>query len=367
MPAGFDQVSQEQALAYCEHVRVREPFRLQDLARRMAATGGPIGEMDASFVSLVPLWDWFVRYVLDGCPGISPDARPSLTYQSSDDTAETDAARKGRESNWRTKLAAEGLEHYLRLVWDRYEPPAEWNVYVPPRRDRYGDYRENYTGFASPSGGFRVVDNVLAAAWEIAEDRGHARRSETLLNLQLITGWDTRMDVPVQERRPSVLEPLLEVDLGEMPPVAAVSPVWSWPEDWWKPEPWTPGSQTSGGRVGEEMTLWRGRAEHLDEPARLEPLPADAVAIGLTGAGFVGADGDRVDAGELLGGEEVIELGHGAEAALAQVLVADGAVRAVHIEPLAPTREQWRDVTGALRALARRVRARFVADDRIDG
>lgn len=352
---GFARVSWEQAVAYRDHVRAREPFRLKELAERMAATGGPIEEMDASFASLVPLWGWFVGYVLDGCPGMGPRARmPFLT--SSDWSDEQLPSLGGR-----AQAAAIGVEHYLRLVWQRFDPPASWEIYLTPKRSRVLHADHHTTGVPASSGGFWDFDFVYVTAGKVPENWGHSQRPEALLAVVLLRSeWSAP---PEQERRASVLAPLLGVDLGPEPEVAAVSPVWSWPEDWWKQK----AGDVRERPVGDEMTLWRGRAEHLDEPAKLAPLPADEVARALAANGFVG-EGGPVDAESLVGtGEEVVELGHVREAAQVQVMVADGAVRAVHLEPVALTKAEWRALTGDLRALARRAGARFVADDRIDG
>ncbi len=111
-------------MAYRDHVRAREPYRLRDLARWMAATGGPLEAADASFASLVPVWQWYVSFVLAGCPGIDPRLRmPFLTAEALPDGWPGDRGELSSPGA-RAQAAAIGLEHYLRLIWQRYDPPA---------------------------------------------------------------------------------------------------------------------------------------------------------------------------------------------------------------------------------------------------
>jgi len=360
---GSSGLSWKQAVAVRDHVRAREPFRLQDLARRMAATGGPVDQMDASFASLVPLWAWFDGFVLDGCPGIDPDdAMPSMLAKADmvpPDSPQWELARRYRPAS----VATEGIEHYLRLVWLRFDPPAHWDVYVTPRGARVPDDIHHSTGVVTSTGGFWDMSLVQSIKLSVIEDRMFARRPEALLEWAVRQeGWST---APAQDRGPSVLVPLLDADLGPMPPAAAVSPVWDWPKEWWKARPAPLPAQPT---VGEPMTLWRGRPDDLDEPARLAALPADEVARVLAAAGLVAEHGP-IDGPGLLASADAdgfVELAHPQETIQAQVIVADGAVRAVHVEPLAPSRAQWTALTSALRNLARTTGARLVRDDHME-
>jgi hypothetical protein len=360
--ASFAHVSWEQAVAYRDHVRAREPYRLRDLARWMAATNGPIEAADASFASLVPVWQWFVGFLLDGCPGIDPRARmPFVTAEDMPDGWPGDRGELPAVGA-RAQAAAVAMEHYLGLVWQRYDPPATWEIYITPRRARTPDYIHFSTGVRVSSGGTWIVDAIYTLAIQVIDDRIYARRPEALLEWAIRKmGWST---APGQDPGPSLLAPLLVADLGPEPEVAAVSPVWFWPTDYWKAKSGT----TRERPVGQEMTLWRGPVASLDEdPALLEPLPVGDVAALLAAHGFVGEDGP-LDATHLLeAGDEdgMVELGHVREAGQVQVLVADGAVRSVHLEPWAFTKAEWTALTKDLRALARRLGARFMADDRI--
>lgn len=360
----FAHVSWQQAVAYRDHVRAREPYRLRDLARWMAATGGPLQAADASFASLVPVWGWFVGFVLDGCPGLDPRLRgPFVTAQANPGGWPGDRGEP-ISAGGRAQAAAIGLEHYLRLVWQRYDPPAPWEIYLTPPRARTLDFIHHSTGVRRSDGAIWVIDSIYTSASNVVDDHVHARRPEALLErlLKYDLEWS---QAPAQPSAASVLAPLLTADLPPEPEQAALSPVWSWPSDYWK--------ATSGGsrqrRVGEEMTLWHGPAEGLDDaPQLLAPLPVEDVARVLAAHGFVGEHGPA-DAAALLSAPDedgLVELAHRAEAGQVLLQVSDGALRSLHLEPWAFTTAEWTSLTRDLRTLARRTGARFLADDRID-
>jgi hypothetical protein len=361
--AMFTGVSWQQAVAYRDHVRAREPYRLRDLARWMAATGGPLEAADASFASLVPVWQWYVSFVLAGCPGIDPRLRmPFVPAEAMPDGWPGDRGELPSLGG-RAQAAAIGIEHYVRLVWQRYDPPATWEIYLTPRRARTLDSIHHSTGVRMSNGTTWIVDTVYTAAINVVDDHVHRRRPEGLLEMLLKfgLGWS---EVPVQDPAPSMLAPLLDVELGPEPEQAAGSPVWFWPKDYWK-------AASNGKRerpVGEEMTLWRGPVEGLDDaPTLLAPLPDEDVARLLAAHGFTGGHG-RADAAHLLaaaGEDGIVELGHQREAGQVLLIVADGAIRSLHVEPWAFSKAEWTALTKDLRALARRLGAQFLADDRI--
>src|SRR5690606_38697978 len=150
---------------------------------------------------------------------------------------------------------------------------------------------------------------------------GHqfADRPDSLLKFVLRReGWS---EAPAQERGPSVLAPYLEVELGPIAEVAAVSPVWVWAEV-------GPAEvrEARSGLQAEPWLLWRGSFDDLERPELLGKLDTSAVAEALGGLGFVGADGARVSALTLPalaaeaceddGDEVTLEIAHREEAAL---------------------------------------------------
>ncbi|MDC7121195.1 hypothetical protein OMK64_06570 [Cellulomonas fimi] len=351
----FAGISPEQAVAYRDHVRAREELELHKLARRMRETDGPIDAMDASFDSLVPLWKWFVDYALAGSPGVGE--AEWMPFVARADTVDLPVQSSGGR---RALVAAIGLEHYARLVLDRHDPPATWEVVSSVSRHGPEEPHQS-TGVRCGAGPITVLTFVYPLARAVVHDRLHARRPDALLDRLL--AQMSLPKAPRQRREASVLAPLVDTSPGVVPPQALVSPVWGWPAGW----AYGGSSRPAAPPVGEAMTLWRGAPEHLEEPAKLSALPADEIAAALDRAGFL------VQAGELDGAplagvseEEVIELGHRHEVAQAGVLVADGAVRAIHVEPLQGPKDEWAALTRELGELARRLDARWLADADMD-
>src|SRR5665647_2683982 len=167
----FGETTREQAEEFCAHVVAREPYRLRDLAERMRATGGPVEAMDASVDSLVPLWEWFVGYLLAGCPGVPGGDVVSAAPFPSDGSLDGDRDR-------RRGVACEGVQHYLRLVVQRLFGRAPWEVYVPSRlAARYEIHRlhlRSYGELGRLEGvllGHGVLRTLQTVEHELAEER----------------------------------------------------------------------------------------------------------------------------------------------------------------------------------------------------
>ena len=56
-------LSREQADLYLAHTEATRELRLTELAHWMAASRGPIGEMDGSVASVQTLWEWSIRFI----------------------------------------------------------------------------------------------------------------------------------------------------------------------------------------------------------------------------------------------------------------------------------------------------------------
>lgn len=349
--------SRAQALEFRDHVRDREPFRLQLLARLLRDSGGPIEELDASFTSLVPLWGWFVDFVLAGSPGVDPALVPSWWVDPQDgmesprDRALAEASRPGA-------YVGEAVDHYVRLVWDRFDPPAVWDIYVSSSSDRSYRHYHHHLGVMRPTGWQPCHAGVGKVKMILTDGFNSRRPTHQLAQLMYQEGWS---EPPAQERRPSVLVPFLDADLGPVPESVAVSPVWVWPQMGPAELPGPPPANA------EPVIVWRGSFEALDEPSVLGVLDGVTVADALREAGFVGPGGADLQLAHLLGdggsgGESEIDLTHRTEAALAHVLVVGGEVRSLAVEPFRADRKEWAAITKVLRALAKSQKARLVKE-----
>src|SRR5690606_20000802 len=197
----FKHTSRVQALEFRDYVRAREPFKLQELARRIVASGGSVEELDASFASLVPLWAWFVDFARAGCPGVESGVVPARWRDLVAGGADTPERRLEMASRRKRIVVAEGMEHYLRLVWEGHAAPTSWECYVTPERERELVGIHQATGITA-AGIWREVN--LAEGLEDAPLTGriHAHRADGLLALLLRR--ERWAEVPVQERGPSV-------------------------------------------------------------------------------------------------------------------------------------------------------------------
>ena len=350
--------SRAQALEFRDHVRDREPFRLQLLARLLRDSGGPIEELDASFRSLVPLWGWFVDFVRAGCPGVDPALVPSW-WVDPQDGMEVPWDRALAEMNRPGAYVGEAVDHYVRLVWDRFDPPAVWDIYVSSSSDRERRHYHHQLGMVR-STGWRPWHYGMSHA-QLIMDPNFTSYGEPVSLLRTILREEGWSEPPAQERRPSVLVPFLDADLGPVPESVAVSPVWVWPQMGPAELPGPPPANA------EPVIVWRGSFEALDEPSVLGVLDGVTVADALREAGFVGPGGADLQLAHLLGdggsgGESEIDLTHRTEAALAHVLVVGGEVRSLAVEPFRADRKEWAAITKVLRALAKSQKARLVKE-----
>src|SRR5690554_1974525 len=106
----FHLTSRVQALEFRDYVRAREPFKLQELARRIVASGGSVDDLDASFASLVPLWAWFINFAQAGCPGVDPGVVPARWRDPVAGRADTPELRLEMASTRKRIMVAEGIE-----------------------------------------------------------------------------------------------------------------------------------------------------------------------------------------------------------------------------------------------------------------
>ncbi|GEL94956.1 hypothetical protein [Cellulomonas composti] len=341
----FQYTSREQAYEFLAHVRAREPFRLQELAQLMSDSGGPVGSMDASPQSLVELWPWFLGFARAGCPGVPIESVPATWPGASGFLEDTEANRCRVAESRRRYFANESVQHYLRLVCERAFGSAAWAVLAAPlvpvsmlAHGEIGVVLDRGRGWFEPM----RLDAILRMAFDGVEAQ---MADDALLS------WSERVaSLPRSgPRGESVLVPLLSVDLGEPPELVRVSPVWSWPGEWWKPGPSVP----RGPRVGQELVLAAGTLTGLDaKPWLLAPLDEVGAARALNLARFCGEGGAVLSAADLLVGGR--ELGHRDEAASVLVQVHGGRLRALYFEPdVGVTQERWDLVMAELGRFAR--------------
>lgn len=343
----FYRLSPERAVQFCDHVVAREPYLLRDLASWLDQTGGPLDAMDGSVDSLVLLWEWYCDLVSADFLGLTawlmPSTLPKLLF-GPDLPEDLERAR----SAW---VVADRLVHYVRLVLARLVPDAYWAVCHMPHGEMHQSPSVALPGWKASKrikGDWPVAFFEFVGAFALGATKKEARRDA--LRTLVVRDCPPGLVPAHQDREASVLRPYLTADLPPMPEDARVTPALAWLHD---PAPVPEPAFAPEDTDWEGLVLAQGPALGLeDEPWLLTPLPADRVAAALKAGGFT-----RVTAAALLREDE---LEHPGGVAQVETLVSDGALRAVYVEPVAPTPESWERLVAPLRMLAAELGANLV-------
>lgn len=362
----FSKTTREQAEEFCAHVIAREPFRLHDLARRMHATDGPLNRMDGTYASLVPLWAWFIDYIHADLPGVPHDAMPSTWPTPSGFQHDTPAHRHELTDARRRESATEGLWHYLRLVHAHELGHATWRVRVTPA----GEVRDHY--HHSTVIGLHGTDFIDPSFVAVSAYHVHRRRPTALEHTDLLRNVYPRVPYDLDAGPgPSLLTAFLEADPGPEPENVTTSPVTRWSDDWWAggrattsaPAP-APSPAPQDHTPWEDLTLARTGVHHDDLDAdtldHIPPLDTTTLARALTHAGFIGTDNHQVTTDDLT--RDGTYLAHRDHTAQALTLATHGQLRALGIEPAAPTTDTWNTLITTLTDLATRIDAHLAPD-----
>jgi hypothetical protein len=343
----FANLSLERGLEFRDHVEAREPFFLRELAQWMDATGGPLNRMDATADSLVDLWAWFVGFVDRGCPGVAADALPA-------DQPDSEPCKAARLS-----AVAERVNHYVRVVVERYDPPAPWAVLRSPK-GKPRDYFENFTGILRSDGQVPYFEFVKNASHGVAQSDAKAREPGELLRLVLMRYPAV---VPDGVRGESVLVPYLTADLGPVPPQAAVSPVMRWLAE---PEPPAPPPAGPQMMKQPQLVVMRGPGAGLEDPRLLEPLDEAVVVVALVDLGYT-IEGRRPVPADLTV-DEATFIAAVDDQWFSELCVAahDGRLRLVDLNQTVATPRHWSRVVRRLRRLARDLGAALGEPDMLD-
>jgi hypothetical protein len=353
-PVEFPELTSEQAAMFGRHVIAREPYLLRELASWMEQTGGPIEQMDGSLESLVPLWTWCIELATVDYLGLVDDQVPATWPELAQDVYAI-------EPSWiairRSEVLGDHVAHYIHLVMDRLALGACWDVYRE-KRGPYSNLHQQTVVFLpgwNPPGRDdidwpvfmfeRIGELTVGATTRGLTDPDRLRRMVARhCPPTLVPGH--------RQRQASVLEPYLHLDLPPMPPIARVTPALAWlgPPEVAGSEHRDSGVEDRGG--WEEMVLATGPAAGLDgKPWLLAPLPVERVVAALRQGGFT-----DVEATSVLAEEEFThpraDSAWIAEVAHVMTMVHDGALRALHIEPVNPTTRTWEQILAPLRMLA---------------
>lgn len=181
----FRHLTPDEAIAHRDLVIAREPHRLALLEQWMRDTGGPLDEMDASVASLVPLWDWFIGFVDDGCPGVRRDGRPDWYDVAHYLELHQRQANPATEEFWVAQFAAESLEHYLFGVCARLDPTARWELYERTNPDPTDIFCHS-TGIQVAGDWTLPASNIVSVGTSRLINEGPESRAREPINLRRV-------------------------------------------------------------------------------------------------------------------------------------------------------------------------------------
>ncbi len=320
-------------------VREREAGALIDLANWLHADAVPLGQMDGSVQSLVPLWVWFKAQVEAGYPAPEPGQ-----------TAVRQAYLSVSPSAVPRLIVDESLAYYFMQVARRVDPRAYWDVEL-----RYWMFGYGYplARFGSMSRDlFAMISNV---GGQLVSGRQQRERDDALQTLaELVIGEDEALRTPGS----SILAPLLG---GVSPRVDYSAMSIEIPEGEWRV------AQKDLARDEVFLSINLEEQERRDEstetdsgPGALKPLPAAALVHFLSDAEFT-----------LNGHPLTVETMHDPKMfgvtvthiqlwAYADITVADGEPRLVRFETFESTKAEWRGLLKRIRIFAASIGARVI-------
>lgn len=344
-------LSREQADLYLAHTEATLELRLTELAHWMAASRGPIGEMDGSVASVQTLWEWSIRFIDSRAVKMIP--RNQLTDHDIM-FGETSAVAHRRRF-----YVAQAAPIYILEVLRRLDPTTHLSIEV-------GDAAHNnfqklvYRSKSQLETAPQVSDVVL---WF---ELGNIFRG--ILPPEKISGWFAESFTNWAEladggsRGESILAPMASRPLSDFDDVPR-PPVFFEPALGSKPgKPVKPEKSPKGYAELEE-------SEFMLAPRRYDP---DNLAAGkkLNAAKLhkallamdesLGGGGTITDPAEWVT-QETTDLAL-SDFAGVTIFAEDGAVRAVGIELGSPTKQQWRTLYPQLRRLARTLWVHFAHD-----
>lgn len=366
----FKRMSLTDAQACAALIEQRWPVKLRELAGWLAADGEPLERYDCSLGSLLPLWEWYLRSLEQGLPGVPAGAAGTWF----DDASRRSSTHDGPDSG-RASYAVEALAAYAVLVLRRVFPDSTWTTYEQPRRGApHTDHLEPQLMFAhchfSPSQAFNfLMHGALARAPRQVNPA--AMREQLSYTIGLV--GEDRLRTAEEPGEPVLARLLAEQPDPPLPPGQHLptfldlhGPL-QLTDDWAK-------RTTSRGRgrtTSLERYLYAGPLSALDDDdlTRHRPLDATIAAEHLHAMGFTTDAGQRA-AGEPPPLHQLVDLAaadtqlvHTTHAALVDTHTHDGTLRALHVEAHDLTTTDARRLRTQLTALARTLGARTATPD----
>ena len=329
----FYDLSEFDARRYRDHVVARGPARLQDLAFHLAETGGPVGEMDASLASLIPLWEWYLERFKAGLPEIPYGSQPSRSRML--------RWNMGDGIGGQATYATEPFSHYLFEIVRRYAADARWDLF-PHRSDDDGD-RNSTAVLSSLQYAIGAEEIMYNIATNLMQGRAAVQHPRGLLDrVLMLVAFEGNN--PLSESEGSVLRHLLET-----PRIPLESPVRIPPTI----RATAYAEQHERKPFSGEYFLGPTNLRSAGEAARLD-VSAITDALREMGAH---RDGETLTT-ELMRQDEM-QFVYGESLVSLETQVHGGELQAIVIEPVQLTDSEWQRFVEEMDGLAQRMNLRF--------
>ena len=338
-------LSREQANRHLARTEATLEFRLTESAHWMAASGGPIDEMDASLASVETLWNWTQTFATSAAAEMIPEQWrtdyslafgfvPEVQYR-------------------RTLYVAQAWQSYVFSVLHRLDPSTRIDLYRWAGTDHhyYNDlvYRAEFISDLAPS--LRHLQ-IWVADGVNRPERVDLTKFMAWFSTQFAEWIALAGDDP---RGLSILAPLVERPLSDFDPLR--NP----PEFVSEPRVAPQKSAPALAQLEEDEFMIAPRDFDPDDLAAGQPLDSEVVHQALLEMdASLGGGGTITDPAEWFSVEQAdVTLG---TVAGATIFIADGAVRGVGFEIGEITEKEWRTLSKQMRALAKSLGVHFAPD-----
>lgn len=333
-------LTREQANRHLAHAENTREFRLTELAHWMAASGGPIDEMDGSLASVEPLWKWVQTFIdSDAAKMIPAEWRtdesigfgfiPAVKYR-------------------RRHYIAQALPSYILEILQRLEPSTHFSLY-----NWGGSNHANFNALVYRAGFIVTPELNSLDRWSASGTFDRKRISFEKFFAWFSAEFEDWVTLAANDSRgPSILvslvdRPLSDFDSLRIPPEFVAEPK-ALPDK----------SEPALAELEEYEFMIAARDYDPDDLAAAKALDAAVIHAALLemDAGL-GGGGNITDPAEWLSTEQA-EIGLGTVAG-ATIFVADGAVHGIGFEIGEITKKDWRTLSKKLRALAKSLEVHF--------
>lgn len=336
-------LSREQAKRHLAHAENTREFRLTELAHWMAASGGPIDEMDGSLASVEPLWRWVQTFPE------SDEANLIPAEWRTDESIGFGFIPKVKYR--RRQYIAQALPSYILEVLRRLEPSTHFSLYNWGGKNHAHFNTLVYRADFAPTPKLNSLD-MWAATGMFHGKRVSFEKFFSWFSTEFGDWTALARDDP---RGASILAPLVTRPLSDFDSLR--NP----PEFVSEPRVAPDKSAPALAQLEEDEFMIAPRDYDPDDLAVGQPLDSEVVHHALLEMdASLGGGGTITEPAVWLSAAHA-DLALGSVAG-ATIFIADGAVRGVGFEIGEITEKEWRTLSKQMRALAKSLGVHFAPD-----